>query len=338
MTEEYQDLSALAQEEQEVLEQYPYKVIGTKRRGRGWRLETDRGPKGLYCYHAPDRDRIFAIHHALEQLASKGFRHTSRNIRTRQGEPFVRKGDYYYTLVDWYNYPRIDFRQDRDLQIATRNLAMLHRLGQVRERQEKVDQRLGKKSLEKRNQELKGYRQRLDNKSQYSPFDELFLEHAERMEQKSTTAMEKLINNNIDQLFVESAERGTVCHRNWTERNLRISPDNNLAIIGWDNCGTDVPIAEFSGFIRYVIDRRDNWDVDSAKQILSTYEEIRPLENREKSALLALLAFPHKFWKTVASHYRGGKDLESSINTLKQVFAEEQKQERFVNTLQEELG
>ncbi|QGG49269.1 CotS family spore coat protein [Heliorestis convoluta] len=336
MIENDQNFVSLGQEEQEVLQQYPYEIGRTERRGRGWRLETDRGSKGLYRYKSLDRDRIFAVHHALEQLAARGFRHTSRHIRTRQGEPFVRKGSSYYILVDWYSYPSVDFCQDRDLQVATRNLALLHRLGHVKERQEEVDRVMNRQALEDRNRELQEYRQRVEKRGRYNAFDEIFLENARKMEQKSTEAIERLIASDIDKLYTESSEKGSICHRHWTEKNLRLSKDNNLAIIGWDNCGTDLPVAELTRFIRHVMDRRESWDIDTGKEMLAIYEEIRPLDKRETDVLASLLSFPHKFWKVVASYYRDGHRSEELLSSFRQAIEEEVERDSFLEKLRQQ--
>lgn len=45
------------------------------------------------------------------------------------------------------------------------------------------------------------------------------------------------------------------------------------------------------------------WDFDKAKLLIEAYSEVNKISKSELEAMLAIIAFPHKFWKLGKKRY-----------------------------------
>ncbi|MBC9784857.1 CotS family spore coat protein [Heliobacterium chlorum] len=330
--EKEQESRTLSQWELDVLQEYPYQIVGAEQRGNTWRLDTDRGVKALYRYEAK-AGQVSQTHALLEHLAARGFRRTNRFIRTRDGWPYVYRGTYTYVLTDWVTGRPADFRQESDLQRATQSLAEVHRLGAgspINSGPSSSQENEWNRKLAERKESLQWYRRLAKAKKHSNEFEALFLERADEYERKAAQALQQLSDGGIERIAGEVRSTGIVCHRNWREENLRFNGEHRLDVIGWDACGSDLPVVELSQLIRRAMATRKSWEVDLGREILNGYEEISPLGGKEKKILLGLLAFPQHFWGTVADYFRGRRDVEEMTVRLREGISEEEQRETFL--------
>ncbi|MTV49292.1 CotS family spore coat protein [Heliobacillus mobilis] len=335
-----QESLALSKWELDVLQEYPYQIVGAEQRGNSWRLDTDRGLKALYRYEEK-AGQVSQMHALLEHLAARGFRRTNRFIRTRDGWPYVYRGTYTYVLTDWAAGRPADFSQESDLQRATQTLAEVHRLGAgspVNSGTSLSQENQWNRKLAERRESLQWYRRLAEAKKPPNEFEALFLERANEFERKAATALQELADGGIERVADEVRSAGIVCHRNWREENLRFNGEQRLAVIGWDACGADLPVVELSQFIRRAMAARKSWEVDLGRQILARYEETCPLSGKEKKILLGLLAFPQQFWGTVSDYFRGQRDGEEMTVRLREGITEEEHRETFLAELRGSLS
>ena len=163
-------------------------------------------------------------------------------------------------------------------------------------------------------------------------FSKLFLENFQDNIALSQISLEIAASININNL------NPSLCHKDYVNKNLIIDDKNDIWVIDFDKCSLDYSVHDVSYFLRRLMKRENtSWDLDLAKECLSTYDAVRPQNMDEYKYILVYLTFPQKYWKISRDYYNNIKKCnKSAFYTLLSKACEKNKEQLdFANGLKQ---
>jgi spore coat-associated protein S len=78
--------------------------------------------------------------------------------------------------------------------------------------------------------------------------------------------------------------------------------------------------------------KRSDWNIENAKLIFDSYNEVSPLEEEEYRVIFAFLLFPQRFWRLANRYYYNEVNwqLNTFNNKLEELISEQEKYVRFI--------
>ena len=198
---------------------------------------------------------------------------------------------------------------------------------------------------EKRNRELKRVRKYLQKRSQKTEFEIYLLQHYDPfLEQAQTLTAEwqeyekqqdrKLCNGDESADGIASGKQTvTYCHGDYQYHNL-LRDEQGWFIINFEKCIADDPVRDLYLLMRKLLEK-SNWSVALGRELLSAYEELKPLSALSKIDLYYRLAYPEKFWKVANFYYNSGKAWipGRNLEKLERVVEQEENRQILLDTL-----
>jgi len=288
-----------------------------------YKVRTDQGVKSLKGSPMSTAAMRF-IHSALKHLHSQGFNRVLRAIPTSDGQDFIVAEGLIYSLYDWIDGRRPDFRKSHELQDAVKTMAAMHQAGlgfqpptgaSPRKRWGRLDE-----SHKIHRQDLADFSDYAKAKRYLSRFDREFLKHLTDYLQLADQAIAALNVEEYSQIVQEAKQKGCICHGDVAERNFVLSPDGVMNLIDLDSCRLDLPVMDLVKLTRRVL-KKVNWDPAVAKTIITAYQEAFPLSEAEIRIFGAVISFPQKFWRIADRYYHKKKFFseEKAYNKLRKV-------------------
>lgn len=324
-----------------LLEQYDVE-IGKTRKGRGAFLcDTPQGCLIFKEYpgnpHSGDLDRLQVQNGLLRHLQNaEGFQ-VEQILPNKEGELFVTDFDgARYVLKTYVEGRECNINERRECLEAVKILAKLHthmeHLPSDLIYTDSVRIKYPGMEYEKRNRELKRVRKYLKTRGQKTWFEiylqqnfDLFLEQALTLS-KEWQEYEKL-------RIAEDAQSITYCHGDYQYHNL-LYTDTGWFIINFEKCIADDPVRDLYLLMRKLLEK-SNWSIPLGRELLSVYEESRPLSALSRIDLYYRLAYPEKFWKIINFYYNSGKAWipGKNLEKLEKVVEQEVGKQEFLDTL-----
>ncbi|PRR83910.1 CotS family spore coat protein [Clostridium vincentii] len=104
---------------------------------------------------------------------------------------------------------------------------------------------------------------------------------------------------NIDDLST------SLCHGDYVNKNIIISPSKETWIIDFDKCKYDYCSHDLSYFMRRLLKRqKTNWDINITLSILKSYNLYNHLTSSDLRYIIAYICFPQKYWKISRDYYK----------------------------------
>lgn len=286
-----------------LMRDFDLKVKGFKEVRNAYRIDTNRGKK-LLKRAKINEDELKQVYEALEYLARKGFRKTSRFIITKYGDPYVRNGNELYYLTDWIDGKECKLHKSKLVEEAIRTIAEFHlaSIGFNNSQQNKHN-KAGKWQdlFYKRSNELLQLKEMVKENKYLTQFDELFLANVDNMYEYTQRAIELLILSDYRSLSTASMERGGFCHYGLSSRNL-IKNKNGIYIVDLDNLKFDLHLLDLGKFMLKYLPKYQ-FDLNVANTVIYNYSNVNEIDKQQMEVLTAYLIYPHRFWRVVHRYY-----------------------------------
>lgn len=329
-----------------LLEQYEIEVLKT-RKGRGAILcDTSRGNL-IFKEYTGNEERLAAQNRLLTHLQKTGDIRVESIIPNKEGALYVKDRDGVMYILKTYAEGRECNINDRsECMESVRLLARLHSHMEFDENDFLSDEMCsGEESgrpyfvssgmeYEKRNRELKRVRKYLKQRGQKTWFEirlqqnfDFFLEQAYTLS-KEWAEYEKLQHREDS-----GAHTITYCHGDYQYHNL-IKTADGWFVTNFEKCVVDDPVRDLYLLMRKLLEK-SNWSVSLGKELLSTYEKIRPLSALSRIDLYYRLAYPEKFRKIVNFYYNSGKAWipGRNLEKLEKLVEQEKDKQHFLDVL-----
>lgn len=290
-----------------------------------WRVQTEAGYKYLKRSKFTPKEVSF-IHEVLEYLNRQGFRQTPRLALNYCGEPFVQDETGLFVLTDWRFSQELDFRILMDLRAAARFLAEFHLAGQGFEPLQALPERTcwygWPMKFIRRLRQLEEFEQLARSEAERSEFSRLYLRHFGTFYRQAVYSLELLFKAPYPVVAQTDSVRRSLCHHDYSNRNLLRTYDHQLFLVDFDYCLRDLRIHDIINLLVRNL-KHNSWRVELCRFILREYHQVSPLSEAEIAVMQVLLTWPQDFWQVGLQYYlerlpwpkeRFLKKLEDKVN------------------------
>lgn len=308
------------------------KYKNTEKERAVYKIETDKGTKCLKKVYY-DKGKLLYIYSVIEWLNAKGI-FCPHLISTKKNLKYVNYNNMLFILTDWINGRKCDYDNINDILVSSEYLAKIHSCSYgfkpIEGSSDAINNCNYYESLNKH------FKQLMEQSNEAfkikDKFSVKFLEHFEYNLNASKESLYLLSNINFTKDIGDRVSRRAICHLDYVNKNIIFTDDNSICIIDFDKSAIDYPIHDISNYLRRILKReKTSWDFNICKSAIESYETIRPLSKDEHTAILAMLMFPHKFWKISRDYYKNIKNCnkESFLSILKGIEKQEHNHEIF---------
>lgn len=242
----------------------------------------------------------------VNNLSQVNFHNTARYFKTVNDNFYVRYGKYILYVTEWLDGEECLLDNLDEAVNCSKLLADFHLSTR------KIDTscfrlRNNLKNLPKEFYNnlinIEGFRNSIDNKRIKNEFDSLYLRYLDIFYSIGLTAL-NILNNSCYYLLSKDADmHNTICHDSFYYQNI-IKVQNSYFIIDLDSIVKDLQVIDLGKFVRRLMYKNSyQWNFDRAKYIIEAYSSVNTLSIQELEVMLAVIVFPHKFWKLGKKRY-----------------------------------
>lgn len=257
----------------------------------------------------------------LLYLKEKEFLNCPLLIKDSQNQFYfkVNKHRYYY-LTDWINGNECEIDKIENALASVELLSQFHKKATgFHSKQLIYEEAKIIKEYVKKKDDIIRYKNLIINKKIMSYFDTLYIETFNNQMTLAEKSLIYLLNSNYRNLSKNAIKKKVVCHNSFYYQNI-IKSDNTLYLIDFDKIIYETVEYDLGKFIQRLMFRKSyNWEFDKAKLLIDKY--CNCFDNIDYKLLLAIIIFPHKFWKLGNKKYDKQKNLDENyyIRRLKKI-------------------
>lgn len=249
---------------------------------------------------------FYFIVSAIEHLKNNNYRNILEIINTNTKKNYINIESKFAYLTKWIDSRESNYDNPVELQMATINLATLHKCSEGFSINSKMKPRIywgnWVKNFETRGKEILDFKKRIYQKAYKSEFDLLYLnimiEELENVENSITN----LKKSSYMTLMGREIMRRGFCHHDYAHHNVLIDSNNEIKIIDFDYCILDTHLHDLGSLcIRVMKDGK--WDINKFNGIISDYSKVRKVDEEEIKILKYFFMFPQSYWQLGIQYY-----------------------------------
>ena len=315
-----------------LLDNYDIEVRRTWK-GRGAILcDSNRGLLIMKEYSGP-AEKVGFQEFLLNHIRERGVVRAETILRTKEDELIVRDQDRTAYIVKTYCEGReCDHRNPQECRHAVETLARLHGVSDLSGCEILEEQPVFhvENEYEKHNRELKKVRKFLREKSQKTDFEIYLMKHYDYFMDIALQITGELSYYAYEE---DSFSASVVCHGDYQYHNI-IQTEEGSVLVNFEKCIRDYPVRDLYLFMRKLLEK-NNWSQPLGDMLLSGYNEVKPLSERDYRQLYFRFAYPEKFWKIVNFYYNTGKAWIPGRNMekIEKLFAQEREKQLFLENI-----
>lgn len=247
-------------------------------------------------------------------------------LPTREGAYAVREeGGPTYVLKSYQPGRECDVKNAFEVLEGARKLADLHLQLETIETDKKevffAPQHLLAEEVRRHNRELKNLRNYIRKKKKKTGFEDLY-------EQAYGTFYGQ--GEQVEEEILSLKEELQLCHGDYHHHNV-LDCSGTSHIQHFESMRMDSAMSDLAKYTRKALEK-NRWNAELGRQMLMTYQRVRPFRTGELQQLYLRLLYPEKFWK-IANHYNNNKKTWSSKrdgDKLRQILAQEKARQEFL--------
>lgn len=289
----------------EIERQFDIKIEVIKANKGIYYLKSNKGERCLKKINYGPQKLLFVCG-AKEHLINNGFRGVDKYCLNIDGDPYALVNEDLYTLSEWLDGRECDFHNIEEVKVAAKTLAKMHEASKGYDPPEnsKLKSDLGRwpHLMAKRIKSFDKMRDMVRKRNNKNNFDLVYLKSMEFYKEIGKKALKILEESNYIELCQIAEVDKSFCHHDYTYHNIIIDKEENVNIIDFDYCKREIRAFDISNFMTKVL-KRVNWDMEFAKAIIDSYNEVSPLREDEYKVLFAYLQFPQRYWRLANRYY-----------------------------------
>ncbi len=247
-------------------------------------------------------------------------------LPTQEGTYAVREeGGPTYVLKSYQPGRECDVKNAFEVLEGARKLADLHLQLETIETDKKevffAPQHLLAEEVRRHNRELKNLRIYIRKKKKKTEFEDLY-------EQAYGTFYGQ--GGQVEEQIFFLEEELQLCHGDYHHHNV-LDCSGTSHIQHFESMRMDSAMSDLAKYMRKTLEK-NRWNAELGRQMLMTYQRVRPFRTGELQQLYLRLLYPEKFWK-IANHYNNNKKTWSSKrdgDKLRQILAQEKARQEFL--------
>ena len=302
-----------------IMVKYNLKVVSTFKVRGAYKVVTDNGTVCLKHIKHGFRKTING-NWLIENLMKKNFKNVAKFFKTKAGESYVKYNKYTFYVTEWIDGIECNLENQDEAVNCVTLLANFHNVVRILGTNTlKIDNNLKNwpKIFSKNIVELERFKNIIDKKRIKNQFDIIYLKYIDSFYERGINALNILNNSNYYELSHIANTNKTLCHDSFYYNNI-IKRGNEYFIIDLDNIIIDLQVIDLGKFIRRLMFRNNyKWEFQKAKYMIEAYMHVNPLTYAELEVMLALIIFPHKFWRLGKKRYIKQKNWDEDKYTRK---------------------
>lgn len=291
---------------EKVLENYDINYKSVEKVRSAYKI-TDEG--NSYCLKMLSRGykRANKSYYLSNAIKEKGFYNVALYYYTKTNEYLIKHKKSSFYITSWIDGSEVDFKNINDILDSARFLARFHIVSKGLEIPEEIKIRNKHGNwLENFNNHIKAVKKFGEkiNKKPKTGFDLIFKNSLHIFMQEAEFAVSLLKTKEAKHAFIEAEKERTICHDSFYYQNILRNQSGTLYLVDLESSLLDCPMSDLGKFIRRIICKtKFKWDFDLCRRIIDAYDNVRPISREELYPLLAMIAFPHKYWKFGKKRY-----------------------------------
>lgn len=320
----------------EVLSYYDFNVDTVEKVRSAYKVFTD---KGVFCLKRVSHGyrKAKKSYSLMKYLKEKGFNNIAEYYFTKKGKALVKDKDTAFYLTYWIEGREASFSVPYEILRCSELLADFHNnaKGFIANKHVKIKSHTKKwrKTFTKSLNELERFMKHIDNLKLKSEFDYAYRSSIDYFKKEAEQAISILDCSHYNELSEYYINEGFICHDSYYYQNIIIDNNDILFIVDLESCQFDMPMSDLGKLIRRILSKkRYKWDFDLCRRIIDSYCKVRSMSTKEYEILLAMLVFPHKFWKLGKKRYIKNKKWNENKyrKKLKRLIRERQYKKEFI--------
>lgn len=286
-------------------ELYGLKISEIKPQGPVWKISCKSGYFALKRMNCNSL-KIKWLYSCLEVLRKNGLCEGNPEhhavvapiIINKNNLPFFEYDNKNYILTPWYTGKIPNFNFGEDLRKVALLYGKLHHhsvlIKQKSSNLKPLSKPLNQVILDKLNYLKETQKQLLNSLTELNRIDRTILKWSYFFIDQAEICWD-YINHNIDHTWYNETSNQGFCHQDPAPGNI-IVYKNKWILIDFELAGNDYFITDLITLMRRALQLND-WDPQIYELILNAYQAERQLNLQEIKLLIALLSFPHSFWR-----------------------------------------
>lgn len=291
---------------EKILENYDINYKGVEKVRSAYKV-TDED--NSYCLKMLGRGykRANKSYFLSKALWEKGFDNLAPYYFTKANEYLIKHKKSSFYITGWIDGREVDFKNIDDILDSSRFLAQFHITAKDIEIPEGINIRNNHGNmLENFNLHIKAVKEFGEkiSKKPKTGFDLIFKNSLHIFMEEAEFAVSLLKTKEAKHALIDAEKERTICHDSFYYQNILRHPSGKLYLVDLESSLLDCPMSDLGKFIRRIICKtKFRWDFDLCRKIIDAYDSVRPISRDELYPLLAMIAFPHKYWKFGKKRY-----------------------------------
>jgi len=296
------------------LDKYEFQVINYSKVRSAYKIETNVGNLCLKRIRH-GRNKAENGNMLVEELNKVGFNNTAKYYKTREGNILVKNNKYIFFVTDWIDGEECNLNNIEETCKCVKLLAEFHlAANKIEAKDLKIRNNLKNwpRIFNSNQYDLERFKRKIERKKLKSEFDELYYSHIDSFSNRGMVALNFLNTSDYYRLSKEVNNNKTICHDSFYYQNI-IKREEEYFIIDLDSIIFDLQVNDLGKLIRRLMFKNYyKWDFSKAKEMILAYNEVSKLSKSELEVMLALIVYPHKFWKLGKKKYFKVKNWDES--------------------------
>lgn len=316
-----------------VMHKYNFELVSAEKVRSAYKIITDHGK---FCLKRMKHGKNNAKNGCIltEELLLNKFTNTAKYFRTKDGAFSVSYKKNIFYLTEWLEGVECDLTNIDEAVNCTKLLAQFHNISN------KIDQhkinipnnlKNWPKIFASNLNDLEKFKRIINSKKIKSEFDMVFTENIDNFYNRGTLAISMLNKSKYYKSSKVANDKKIICHNSFYYQNI-IKKDGEYFIIDLDSIMIDLQISDLGKLIsRLMFKKSYGWDFRFAKDLIDAYNSTNRLSREDLEIMLALIIFPHKFWKLGKKRYLKQKNWSETkyLHKLNKITSYNEIQEKF---------
>lgn len=258
-----------------------------------------------------DKDRIDFVIKALQYI-KKSFSNVIFIMKCKDGSLVAEYKNKYYILMELIEGRECSIENPIDIKISSMALAKFHNAGKgirnVISEYNEYNNNISKMNI--RTEELKNIKNMVSKFTYKDYFDKYIEENIDYIIESTEKCIERL--NRIDMDGLRN-QKGTIvlCHNDLAYHNILIKGDSPY-FVDFEYSEINYRVKDIAQLIGKSIKNID-YDIETYKNIINSYESVSKLSDIEKSYLSVLLSYPSDIVELIVNYYYKRKDWSQDV-------------------------
>ena len=316
-----------------VMRKYNLELVSAEKVRSAYKIITNNGK---FCLkrmkHGGNKIKNGCI--LTEELLLNKFTNTAKYFRTKDGAYSVKSKKNVFYLTEWLEGAECDLTNIDEAINCTKLLAQFHTVSNKIDHN-KIDIPNNLKNWPKifasNLNDLEKFKRIINSKKIKNEFDVLFIENIDNFYNRGMAAINMLNKSQYYKSSKMANEKKVICHNSFYYQNI-IKKDGEYFIIDLDSIMIDLQISDLGKLIRRLMFKKAyGWNFNFAKALIEAYNSTNKLSKEDLEIMLALIIFPHKFWKLGKKRYMKQKNWSETkyLHKLNRITSFNETQEQF---------